>query len=77
MTKNFSQRILQHGDRFISITAEYTNITSKAAARGLEQIKIDSAGGIKNLENTINSISKSNPKLMYYYQEGIKYLNGL
>lgn len=77
MTKNFAARVAQHGKRFESIVAEYKNISSKGAARGLEQLKIDAAGGIKNLENTINSIGINNPKLMKYYQEAIRYLNGL
>lgn len=77
MTKDFTKRAAQHGDRFISITKEYTNIATKNAARGLEQMKIDAAGGVKNLENAINSIGKNNPNLMNYYREAVKYLNGL
>jgi hypothetical protein len=77
MTKNFAQRVIQHGKRFVSITEEYVNISSKAAARGLEQMKIDAAGGIRNLENAINSIGKKNPKLAEYYKEAIRYLKGM
>lgn len=76
MTKDFSARVLQHGDRFVSITEHYINIGSRAAARGLEQLKIDQYG-LKNLENTINSISAKNPKLAKYYQEAIRYLQSL
>jgi hypothetical protein len=42
MTKNFAARVAQHGKRCKSIVAEYKNISSKGAARGLEQLKIDS-----------------------------------
>lgn len=77
MTKNFAQRVAQHGNRFVSITEEYINISTKAAARGLEQLKMDGAGGVKKLENAINSVGTNNPRLMEYYNEAIKYLKGL
>jgi RHS repeat-associated protein len=77
MTKDFTQRVAQHGNRFVSITEEYVNIGSKAAARGIEQMKIDGAGGVKNLENAINSISVNNRNLVQYYQEAVRYFSNL
>ena len=76
MTKDFVTRTRSHGKRFVSIVEEYVNVPSKAAARGLEQIKIDGAK-LKNLENKINSISKKNPKLAEYYREALQYLKSL
>ncbi|NBG64766.1 RHS repeat-associated core domain-containing protein [Acidiluteibacter ferrifornacis] len=76
MTKNFKNRVIQHSDRFTSIDEIYSGL-SKSAARGLEQLKIDAAGGLKYLDNKINSISINNPKLMEYYKEAIRYLNNL
>jgi len=38
---------------------------------------IDGARGIKNLENSINSIGVNNPRMAEYYQEAIKYLQNL
>jgi hypothetical protein len=77
LTKNLAQRIAQHGKRFESIEAVFKNVFSKEAARGLEQLMIDASGGIKKLENSINSIGINNPNLMRYYQESIRYLKGL
>ena len=75
MTKNFLQRELQHGGRFDQLVKVYENL-SRSAARGLEQLHIDKTG-LQNLENTINGIGVKNPRLMEYYQEAIRYLQGL
>nr|WP_068893327.1 hypothetical protein [Pedobacter panaciterrae] len=73
MTKNFAQRAAQHGDRFVSVVEVHVGIAGRGAARGVEQLMIDAAGGIKNLENTINSIGVKNPQLMKYYQEAVRF----
>jgi len=77
MTKDFSRRVAQHGDRFVSIVEEYSGIGTKGAARGVEQMKITAAKGVKYLENSINSISPNNPKLHQYLTDAANYLNSL
>jgi len=79
LTMNFAQRVAQHGNRFLSKPVEvFKNIPSKGAGRGIEQLMIDATkGGLKNLDNAINSIAKNNPNLAKYYQEAITYLKGL
>nr|WP_315422522.1 DUF6443 domain-containing protein [uncultured Pedobacter sp.] len=74
MTKNFAQRAEQHGSRFASIVEVHVGIAGREAARGVEQIMIDGAGGINALENTINSIALQNPNILKYYQEGVRFL---
>ncbi len=78
ITKNIAQRAKQHGDRFPKgLNEVYIGVSKNVAvARGLEQMKIDQYG-LKNLDNAINSIGTNNPKLMQYYQDAIRYLNGL
>lgn len=74
MTKNFAKRSAQHGNRFASIKEVHFNIIGRATARGVEQLMIDGAGGIKNLENIINSIGAKNPNIVIYYKQAIKFL---
>ncbi|GGC72600.1 hypothetical protein GCM10011387_27640 [Pedobacter quisquiliarum] len=75
MTKDFVRRAAQHGDRFTDIAEVHVGIPTKGAARGIEQLMIDKAGGIKNLENSINSIATKNPQILHYYREATKFLS--
>jgi hypothetical protein len=74
LTKNFDNRVRQHGKRFLDIVEVHTGIPTLKAARGVEQLMIDKTGlAIKVLDNKINSIRTNHPKLNEYYQEAVKY----
>jgi len=75
LTNNFTRRVAEHSGRFDDIIEIYSGL-SKQTSRGLEQMMIDKYG-LGSLQNIRNGIGINNPRMMLYYQEAIKYLQGL
>ena len=75
LTKSFTRRAAEHAGRFDDVVEIYSGL-NRQAARGLEQLMIDKYG-LNSLQNIRNGIGISNPRMMQYYQEAVRYLNGL